>query len=234
MNCSKPLSITINAPPADYEWWQMEEAAGNRVDGIMGKLLIPAVAGTGSVDRVPGKVNFAAQLSCPGADQAFLDQVAGTGLDYTTGQGITLCGWFNYDVIPDASFGMGFFSAGVEMYFGASTAIGFCFLETLNPFSLTPIPTPSAGAWHFFTLEYDPAAGATKWEIDRSGVVSTVVCPEFTNGDNISLIFELDTLTASNWILDEIACFPMPLNAAQKDYLWNSGNGRTIPIVLPP
>lgn len=231
MTCEKNLSITINGP-SDFQYWECEEAAGNRVDAVQSAPLVPFTAGAGSVNRVAGKINFGVQLLCPGADQAFIDQTVGTGLTYTTGQGITLAGWFNYTALTDGTISFGFLLGARGLLFLGSTGLGGCFLEDTSPFGITAIPTPSTGAWHFFVLEYVPGTGL-RWEIDRNGAISTRAAAEFANGSNIILGFDLDDLIGTAWTFDELGFFPQVLTNAQKDYLFNSGAGRTMPIVLP-
>lgn len=228
MQCSKNLSLTVVS--TDYQYFPMEEVAGNRVDVIQGSALVPAVFGAASIARVAGKINFAAALICPGADQATLEEVAGTGLTYVPADGITLSGWFNYDVLTDGTIVLGFDGPSRNLLFLGSTSIGGCFLEQTNPVSFDPIPTPSAGAWHFFVLEY--SGGTLRWEIDRNGIISSKACLDLGAG-NVHLVFQLDDVSGSQWAFDEISFWPQILTNAQKDYLWNGGAGRTVPIVLP-
>lgn len=235
MICEKPLQIVVTEN--DFEFWPMEEAAGNRIDAVMSAPLVPSATGTGSVNQVAGKIAFAAELDSPTGGTANLDQTLGTGFPYVTGDGITVAGWFNGDLIPtDGSAGFGFFGSSFTMAFSASTDLGGCVLIGGDPFGFTPIPSPSMGAWHFFILELVPGLGQFQWEIDRNGVVSTQASNQWPNGEGITLALNLVASLVQPgmaWAFDQTFFAPYLLTTAQKDYLWNGGAGRTMPIVLP-
>lgn len=230
MICAKDLSITIGG---DFQYFPMEEAgAGDRVDVIQGAHLVPQNFG-GAVAQVAGKVAFGAELS---GGTVFLNETISAGLTYDITKGITLAGWFNYSgLVSGDGIGIGWRENGAvdDMAFLGYFDLGGFLLTVPFPNSTAAIPTPLAGVWHFFILDYDPNTGLLSIEFDRNGVVSTLVSGSYADGVKLDIIISLDGAGAVTVAVDEILFIGQILTVAQRDYLWNGGAGRTVPITLP-
>lgn len=230
-SCEKAFSLTVNSS-TDMEFWDMEELAGNRLDSVHGAPMVPAVVG-GSVNRVAGKVNFAVQLLLAGTSAARLHQTGGTGFPFAIATGMTMCGWVNITTVADGGMGFGFHTGPTtpETSLGVFEDSGTWYLFQA-PGDLTPIATPAFGSWQFFILEL-LTNGTMQLEFNRSTVFESVPVTPPADGTNITLVMEIGDAVQGDWAFDEIGLFPFVLSTAQKNYIWNSGNGRGSPIVLP-
>jgi hypothetical protein len=227
-----------------FSWWKMEESSGLRIDASAGELFIPDVQEppeAAIISTVPGKIGNAVQLAVYGNSQLpYEDAECYSGGPITVTGTATWCGWWKHDGMFDGL-------TDFEMLFKVDLGgIGQLFLvQSLDGSSLemflegsqnsTIVPLPSSGNWHFFLVELG-SDGTWRLQFDNSGPVFTLsgdapTLPAITGIDILSINFGDGYLTDA---FDEIAEFPKILTQTQKDYLYNSGNGRTYPITLPP
>lgn len=238
MNCTKEYQVAITAPATDYLWWKMEEANGNRIDSINGKILVPGLTGAATLNSAAGKILLGANAVVSLGEVAFLDMPNATGLPYVTGNGWTLVGWFNWTGLNETTTLFGVFSnTGAYWAQAQGFPIGNFFIKSSDPAGNTATPIPPNG-WNFFILEFVPSTGKLRWEINRNGTVTELAVNQPANGSPIDVFLDFygTTMTVpatESWIWDEIGFFPINLTVAQKDYLYNAGAGRTSPIVLP-
>lgn len=238
--CSKDLSLTVSA--TGFGWWEMEEAAGDRIDSIEGIHLAQTGAIGGGVTRVAGKINFAAQISATGAvgDTIRLTGNGVTGIECPMAvDGMTLCGWLRRtgDAL-DTVLGLNTYGEAGAWQMGLTCADLNVWSFFSPDFASTVVATPT-GAWQFFIIDFDPGTGLCSFEWDRNGTVYTVL-----NSDPVPATIKMALrgsckgrtpagTTTAILGLDEVAIFPFVLTTAQKNYVWNSGSGRTLPISLP-
>lgn len=230
--CSRNYSIAVSPPvvPITYQYWRFSEAAGNRIDSIQGAVMIPQAFDGATITRIAGKVAWGLQLSCPINSSAQIEELPGQGLTYTGTDGLTLCGWINYDVLTDGSIGIAMISqVASSMFLSGSSPAGFFMFGT----GVVAAPTPPAGVWNFFILEIDNAGGFS-FEINRDGNVTTLAGQSFPDGDDITVAIFLSDISGSTWQFSELGFFQTILTATQKDYLYNGGVGRTLPLSMPP
>jgi hypothetical protein len=164
-----------------------------------------------------------------------------TGADTTANtKGATWCGWWKHhgDFDNQTYFTMNFVLGSSELWlYDDGTGL---YLWTY--YDSVPVQLPSSDDWHFFLAEVDPT-GTWRLQFDDTGTVYTVnddipSDPEFNFWPNKALFttfmqsddFPGSLLTVG---LDELGVFPKTLTQAQKDYLYNSGDGRTFPLTLP-
>lgn len=247
VTCSKEFSLDV-APSSSLVpvlYYKFEEASGDRVDSVSGKLIVPTETGGGVLNRIAGVRDFAAQCFTASASvrEAALEQATiADGFIYT-GTPLTLTGWFKYDGIFPVDF-VGFSQIIFGLDWGGDVNAKwqvytepFADQMKLNGGSGVTVllATPSQAAWHFYVIEYNLVTNELSIEIDRNGIIYTVTPSEVPIvGDALNFFVTsknqnrpVDTYVAT----DETGLFDFLLSDAEKDLLYGSGTPPAYPFV---
>lgn len=231
-----------------FSWWPMEELSGDRIDVILGDDITSATYDGGTISTVPGKIGNAVQLAVANADLTHSPsaEIWDTTFTPATQNGATLCGWWKYggafSELTDFSltFNLGR-GAMFNMYQIDGTSLLIESTSDNGPvYDSGTVPFPSSGDWHFFIIEID-STGAQRLQFDNSGTVYSLNGQPPTGANSAWIDIYCDTFYDNNSGMsgnltvdfDEVGLFPKILTQAQKDYLYNAGNGRTYPFSLP-
>lgn len=94
---------------------------------------------------------------------------------------------------------------------------------------------PSTGIWYHYIVWYTESSGEVGYKIDNNADVETTDSPvvrikkDSTAKFSIGTWFNLDNPTHRfDGLIDNFACWNRLLTSAEKDELWNSGNGLVI------
>jgi hypothetical protein len=231
-----------------FSWWKMEEyGEDDRVDVIEGSHLEPLdFFDTGAIAAVSGKIGSAIQLTLTANSVEFgsdvdVSQWPGTPV---TDSGATWCGWWKHSGTfdPNTDFYMTFKDGDAICYLSQSLDGGNLVMTTTSGYKTgTAVPLPSKDAWHLFLIEVD-AAGTWQLQFDDTGSVYTASSKP--PGTGHTAWFDVDADAFHNGAdgpptesfietIDEVGLFPTLLSQTQKEYLYNSGSGRTWPFSLP-
>lgn len=240
--CSKQFTFTVNnIQPLD--WWKMDEAGnGNRI-GSVNAIALTSDASVSSV--AGGKYGNATALNSQGTPAnisaaCFNTLVPVAGLAYE-GYGIDAFIWIDNPaggINSDTIFLLNFADAGGTtvwaMRFTIDNQVGIEYDMTGGASGNIALATSTA--YRFFELYYDPSLTRLGLRINNGAVMDqwiTVAAPAVTAKGSISITYDRRTAGTSAANVCEMAVYPAILSAAQRAYLYNSGNGQTWPNTLP-
>ncbi len=201
-----------------HAYWQMDEAStSTRTDIVQGLQLHVFLIGS-TMTSITGKFTNATRLTSFG-NIARLANIATPGLRF--GGGMTMCGWFRYSLASENSS----FSISLTASGGYRLTKDALFTSATT----TPYPMLSENEWHFYVLELTPSA-VLQVEFDHSGAV-------YSLNSSLGLIwfprFSITGGSGGTLDIDDTGFFPFLLSTEQRDFLWNSGAGRSYPFSLP-
>jgi hypothetical protein len=244
--------------PSGYSfwWWNMDDLFPTN-EPIPGWFCSDSLEGVplccwvdyqpGTIMNVPGKIGSAVQFSVNTDSTGWGGENFGVGVSVAdTGMnGATWCGWWKH------SDYLQFDNISLHFWFGSSErCANIWFLNTpdtelamssgMAPDNQTTVTIPSNSGWHFFLLDFEPnpnesGIGTWRLQFDNTGEVYSVVGSAPVNVFDIGFegFLQGDDQGSITTTFDELSMFPMQLTPAQKDFLYNSGAGRTWPFTLP-
>lgn len=251
--CDKELGITIEAATGlnPVEWWKMDEAgSGVRTGSFAGQVLTPF--GALPISSQPGVIGDSTRFEwrdVPFVDYSLVQVIPeSTFWAYTTGEALQYGCWIKQNAgdsgdifvqyqLHDAGGGFaGLFRLWIDSFdntINVQLSAGGASALLTQPF------TPS-GAFQFFQFYLDPSTAKVGLRVDNGAVLDvessiTGVLASYPKG--LFTIFAGRTeliVGVGSFDICDLSIYPFKLNTAQSDYLWNSGNGRTWPSVLPP
>lgn len=224
-------------------WWAMEDASTvTQTDSVRSLLLNRASGNVSDFSKVPGIIGQGEQIEPGSATASILSIVDNADLAFN-GVGMTLTLWMNFtDVVPTPNNSFVLvnyvFDQNAVFYtltLSRSSASAYSWRVLLNGVPL--ITKASAAGWHFFVLTFNAATGVVGFDIDQAGAAfQFAVVPPVGANTTGDIELNVTTLAGANElsvIFDEAALFPRILSAAQLNYLYNAGTGRTWPVTLP-
>lgn len=246
MGCLKDYSLAITG--ALKQWWWPLESPGDQVDAISGLTAFAVIPFASSITTPPGKVLNGALLDKSAFTASPIGFSTGivTDLAYTAGQGCSICGWarrvsgsiVNQNLVAGVTMyadAAGTIQNGALALFDGSSAIdvsaaGF-------PFFLCDLNNPHSeplGTFFFFAIHYDGVTGKVSYQVNADPVVESVCTVTIPDSPYAKFEFYYGLIfPAGSGQFDEVCLFYPKLTQAQVDYIYNSGAGRTPPIVLP-
>lgn len=247
-SCESTFSITVNTALTALLYYKMEEAGGalrqDAVTGLIGNVLIASA----DMLNAAGKVNF-------GAEFALNDPIANPSLasngtpavmpDFT--KGFHFACWMRWNSkSATVDFEIVYFLNTPFLTYSA-----FRLQWTPNTFTLhledfqlgvdfltLPVAfNPVIGTWYFVEFYWNAATTKIGLVINRGAVNESAAGAGFqpiANGCNKMLFnFFFDAFNpgdAETVLVDEFGYFGLKLSAAQSDFLYNGGAGRTYPF----
>lgn len=238
VTCQKTLSIAIGGGPV--AWWPLEDPDPfAEVDIISSRILNPTGLGTGT--SMPGRVNlglymedgFGLTQQCP--EMAY----AGNGWSfvcwykYLLADGVKAHLFEPINYVQDNTgntwvslqISSGFFTLSASIDGGPA---GNPIATSLFPVEMAPL------TWYFLFVSYDPSDGKFRLTLNDGALASLTSATSWAFPAQTYALSSNLTGSSSEALVDEVAWFPQPLNAAQVTYLYNGGGGRTWPVILPP
>ena len=227
------------------EWWNMDAVFGDQVGEINSIRLAPIA---GSISAVAGLINLGQSIepSDAGVGNFARFNAQESKLQYS-GNGFTVVGWIKWTRYYAASTSYLFRyqpSVSPQTRWEMTLNTGTLALHaTLNGGAYDEFPiaiafTPVLDQWYFFMFSYDQSDGSFHFSMDDGAVVdgsNTYVVPGPLNNTPRFLVGTLGyhAGNGSSIVMDEIALYPKRLSAAEVTYIYNTGTGRTWPVVLP-
>lgn len=238
--CYKDYSLQVSYSAQAY--WAMEGADPlNQPDSTTGPALVKSSGTNAHFSKQPGLIGQCEQIHDLGLvfdELATADDVA---LKFS-GTGFTFVAWVNFQIILPMLPGGNNFALSYDfdqnaINYNASmvnTGAGN-WTATFNGFTL--LTRPSAAGWHFLVLTLDMAAATLGFDIDQTGAIFSPIFPP-APGPNVSGLVSLSVtlINLGQEVIvqfDEVGLFNRVLTAAQLNYLYHGGAGRTWPISLP-
>lgn len=237
--CYKDYSLQVSYSAQAY--WAMEGADPlNQLDSTTGPALVKSSGTNAHFSKQPGLIGQCEQIHDVGAVTDELQTADDPALKFS-GFGFTIVAWINFQVVAPmfgvSTFGLSYdfdqnginYNASVLNYgTGNWTA-------TFNGFPL--LTRPSAAGWHFLVLTLNIAAATLGFDIDQTGAIFSPIFPP-APGPNVSglVVAYASLINPAEEVIvqfDEVGLFNRVLTAAQLNYLYHGGAGRTWPISLP-
>lgn len=252
--CDKELSIVIQPASSinPVEWWKMDESgSSDRIGSYAGTVLTEfGSAGISSVAGVIGnatRFNWASAPPNTGGLEVFPSDAS---LAYASGNGLSIGCW-----IKSNSAG----KPGICIVRYQFTDAGGGFDGLLNLFmdvaannlriqlfdavsgagAIIDHAFVASGAFQFFQFYLDPIAAKVGLRINNAFITEIAVTGGTVGSHAKGRMFVFasgDGGVPDSGTFDvcDVSAYPIVLNTAQNDYLWNSGNGQSWPAVLPP
>lgn len=217
-------------------WWPMATFNANLYtpDVANGGLILANVAGP-NITQIAGKVGaFAIRIHNFGFTSFYAYYQGAEIAAFTNGLTIALWVSVTYnvsDVNNAASIILEFYVGGVYhdivvgVFEGGSWAANFDGGGTINK--------AFAAGWHFLVITYNPSSGTFGFDIDQSGITTSVVAALTPSPDPATRLIVGGSTQGAGDIYtdyDEIAVYGSVLTQEQLDWIYNSGAGRTYPI----
>jgi hypothetical protein len=250
--CDKELGITI-APASSanpLEWWKMDEGTigGPRVGSYNSVSLINS--GDNPVDGVGGVIGSATRMLWTDVPNTDAIMVTGDSVPLAyNGNGISVSFWLRYGSPTQGSFLLDYrhfngvtFETKFRVTIDSSGTISLSLLDLVSGASgdIFNIPFTPSGSYQFYEMQYDPGAAKIYLRINNGAVMDLdanvvgAMNNRATNQVDIEAYNGAGISTSGSYSICDLSIYPFKLNSTQSDYLWNSGNGRTWPAVLPP
>lgn len=207
-------------------WWAMEENGGTAYDAHGTNHLTET---SGTIPAAAGKVGYGRDFEL--GDTEFLEKTAAAGLtlydeDFTVGF------WFKHESIT-ASTEQRYITKGSHNEW-AVTMVYSTFRPALyvgGTGNANDYITLSNGIWYFYTGWYDSANNLIYNTVNYDAYSSTPLSKSGGVPGNTGTAFRLGASeSASKYfdgILDEVFIYKRILSAGEREWLYNSGNGRT-------
>lgn len=237
--CYKSYSVDVAS--ATQAYWAMEGANPlSQPDSVTGMALAKWSGVDAHFSKQPGIIGECVQIHDVGA-VVDASQSPDDPILKFNGVGFTLVIWINFTLVAPllgvSNFGLDYtFDQNAINYASSLVNVGAGnWTATFNGFPLLSLP--SAAGWHFLVLSLDIGLGRLGFDIDQSGMIfSPIVAP--APGPNVSgqIDVGVSLINPAEEVIfqyDELALFDRILTAAQLNYLYNAGAGRTWPVILP-
>jgi hypothetical protein len=213
-------------------FWELEAASGTRVDAVVASA--NDLTDTNTVTQSTGKVGQAAQFT--GANNESLHRVHNASL--TTGDiEQTFCVWVYLDskpgyatrIITKSSVADGGYNAfwvtGTDRFQYQLIDSGGAGAATVTANSLG---APSLATWYFVVGWFDPAANTIYIQVNDGTIDSAAQTAAPAGGTGVFVIGNSGIGDNRCWDgrLDQVGFWKRVLTAAERAWLYNSGNGR--------
>lgn len=231
--CSKQFIIAAAMITPIYYWTFEDHTA--IIDAI--NLIELTPSDLAKVATTTGKVNNCVEMLpnvLGGVQVLNLASVTGD-IPYAGDESFTVSMWAKWDsATPNNTVLFGYESGNMAYYF---SRIGNHYqVEIWDGVSTevaTLIKPIVAGQWYFFVFWFDADTGRGGFEVDRADETWTVnplsLPADATMDFYIRRVKNVSDPAANEIEVDELAWFDSLLSTGQKDFLHNSGNGRTYP-----
>ncbi len=215
-------------------WWTLNEESGQRNDSRGSNHL----ADINTVLFGAGKIGNAADFDNPGNNERL--RVADNPSLSFADEGFTLGTWVKLESKTAAMRIMDKWEDGKKEYILRWNPNRFGFIISSNGVAAQEIialsaGTPDTGTWYFLMCWHDPVANRIYIQVDN-GVIDSVGysdgCNDNTSGFTLGGAWNAGQL---NGMLDESFIYRRVLDADNREFLYNSGAGRTYSnIALTP
>lgn len=221
-----PIGDALRADAAAY--WKMDEASGTRVDATGNGFDLSDLNNAGSATGKNGN-----GLLVSGA--AHYARYNGTGLQFGD-TSFSIAAWVKiaafavgqsqniFSYINDSTFEVEWALESDDFgdYFGMAF---YTLAQTIDTFDFGAIVTDQ---WYFVVCEYNKADSKERLYIDNVLARESALVANIATANVVSFGLEATGLGSTNCIRDEVLVINRVLTTAEKDYLYNSGSGRTL------
>lgn len=248
--CSKQFQITIASSLQLKAYWKFDEASGDRADSQgtntlrAGNYAGPVGgAGPGSEAGVINNAVLFTGVQSVGGTAGLTLASPSSELTFDPTKGVTLAFWYKQKITGGAVA-----DTLHQMEFGGNTYLSpngiYIAVHKLGlPNTMTVFGTGTNGnaqsislgalsidAFHLIIVWIDPADYKLRAQLDNGSIVVSSGSMNAPTAFPSCFVF-LGKTTAPNgrnFDLDEMAIWRGLLDSTQRDYIWNSGSGRTI------
>lgn len=222
-------------------YWAMQGANPLSQDDSVAALPLAKASGVnGHFSNPPGLIGQCEEIHDVGAVTDELETPDDPILKFN-GVGFTLIAWINFTLVAPmlgvSTFGLSYdFDQNAINYNASLVNLGAGnWTATFNGFPL--LSRASAAGWHFLVLTLDIGLARLGFDIDQTGAIFSPIAPP-APGPNVSglIVAYVSLINPAEEVIaqyDEVALFDRILTAAQLNYLYNAGAGRTWPVILP-
>lgn len=218
-------------------WWALEETSGNRADSHGSNTLTDV----NTVGSAAGKVGIAADFETSATEE--LKAADNSDLSIGGNGPMTIGAWVYAESMADDRGVMGKWSAagpGSEYVLAAYNA-GFVFAarnssDTQVTIFESTVGAPATATWYFVVAWYDPADGKLRIQVNNQ--IASVSASALSGGiRDGSQTFRLGgyNLSSPRWdgLIDEAFLSKRVYTADEREWLYNSGSGRSYTEVNP-
>lgn len=222
-----PVSDLLTGAEA---FWTLNETSGNRADSVGSNTLTDS----GAVGYDTGKVNNAARFD-NSADQLSITDNASLSF---SDEDMTVAFWVYYDGTSFSSHLIGKWgTGGHEWAVYQPSSGGPRFIVTHNG-STTALVTESTaltvGTWNFVVAWHDSTANTINIQVNNGTIRSTAHSLGLYNGTSAFTVGNTSTLgTNLDGRIDAAGVWRRVLTSDEKNYLYNSGNGKEVLVEYP-
>lgn len=253
-NQSASLKVVATPPLNPMAWWNMDGSPISQTDSVNLLTLGNALGPVGDFANGAGVQGLCEQISnpTPGTSDVLTNSalLAPTMPALAFTGKVTLAIWMQkVDVlfILGNSVQIGYlfnigatrFNLGTSIQGANGVGLWDCVLSGGGGYGTQGhIGKGSGNGWHFFVITYDSTTNTLGFDVDRTGITTAAIPALPAGSSTLGGAFVSVSAVAPNGSLeglfDEFAIYPDVLTSTQLDYLYNSGSGRTWPVVLPP
>ena len=215
-------------------WWSLDETSGIRYDSHGSNHL----GETNTVGWSTGKQNNAANFVAANSEYLGIGDNAGLS---SADESFSIGGWFNYDFLPDT---YQFMIAKRDSYATAMEYEVFITGQKLNFWignsaashnAVVHSTTLAAGTWYFFLAEYNASANLLTLSLNDGSPATQATTINVADSSGAFRMGNQPDLANSEYDgkLDEIFFYKRLLTDDEREWLYNSGAGRTYNDLLP-
>lgn len=214
------LNEAVAMPSNWYDAYKNEPLTGNSIGGFR----VPSVS--------YGKIGRCAEFSTVSATALHLS-LGYNVISWAQSNSINL--WFRLTSLPPINSWIShiFSSQSYGKPFSCSVSTTKIELLTTMQGGGTAVSTINWTAdlnWHMLTLIYTASPRQVAIGLDMGNLITTALPNALDNASAGSIYFGANNSNGSmNGLIDLLGIFPYALNAGQRSFLWNSGNGREYP-----
>lgn len=215
-------------------WWKFDEASGNAVDSHGSNTLAET---SGTIDAVAGKVNGGRDLEA--GDTEYFEVADNASVSF--GDEDFTCGlWIKPETIPGGAhhyFGKWNsggnkreYVMGIDHAYDWYSPMFFVSSDGTNFHYVISGVNCSAGNWYFVVFWHDSVNNRIGISVNNEAAVTTAHSTGCFDSDSPFRVGADGQTTPGNFadgVVDEGFLYRRLLTADEREWLWNSGNGRT-------
>lgn len=249
ISCQKEFTVTVAQSLSPVVWWTMDLGIPTaEIDSVAGLVLSQGAGSALDFQTVVGVVNngFGLIDVTPAASALLWNNPVSPIINFN-GSGISFAFWLKWNesfVGTDSVAYLAYqFVIGPDTYqlqlvrhnFTASNDWQLILSRGATTLAATVTYNPAIDTWHFFVIDYDADAETISIEINRTDFDEQPVgapSPGASASGRILVAASAGPLGISRQSIsvDELAVFDGVLSEESRDYLYNSGAGRTYPF----